>query len=200
MAVFLVTAFVILVSAGGLPPDIVPHEFDPKSSIALILAVVCAFLVELRVFRAISRRWIPVPPIWAVEGTSRKAPARLARWILNQLKVQLFSIRWIGINALAAAAVGFPLFLLLKSPVLNSLGLANIVLVTCITDLLGASVLSGLIWHVSVLPGPINRQALISSSIRFAILNVASMATVILVVYGWHLGYDWWEAKYVYGL
>jgi hypothetical protein len=167
MAVFLITILALGLVAGNFRSLDLSPIANWNMGGEVLAAAICSILAELSTFRAILSRSIP--------ASVRIRPLAL-------------SLRWVGFNALIAAACGFGLVLLLLSPLLDRLGFLAVMVVAGLAEFVGVVLVAGLAWHKRVVGGPVTWRALALSAGRFALLNGVSVVTFVLVANLWFTG------------
>jgi len=170
MAVFLITILALGLVAGNFRSLDLSPIANWNMGGEVLAAAICSILVELSTFRATLARSIP--------ASVRTRPLAL-------------SLRWVGFNALIAAACGFGLVLFLLSPLLDRLSFLEVMVVAGLAEFVGVVVVAGLAWHKRVVGGPVTRRALALSASRFALLNGVSVVTFVLVANLWFTGYNY---------
>lgn len=170
MAILLVTILALLIAAHQLRASLLSIAGDWKSGGGALAAALCALLVELAISRAsLARRFV------GFRGIHPLASA----------------LRWIGFNALVAAACGCGLVLLLVSPLLDPLRHLQVMAAAVMVEFVAVALIGGLVWHRRVTGGPLTGTALSLGVLRVAGVNAASVVTALIVGFSWSAGYDW---------
>jgi hypothetical protein len=102
------------------------------------------------------------------------------------------ALQWMGINAAAAALWGLPIGLVLSSSLFDRVGSGVVLGGAILVELAGVSLTAGSLWS------KFRGTRYLRGIWVFVILNLASMASVLLAGLLWHLLYDWLDARGVW--